>query len=512
AEARGDEGEGGRIAIGAMPLSRALLLPHSLAQFLREAPRTARIPIIVVTAAARHAEDMARGFGLGADDYVVKPFNSSELIARIPRTLKAHRLARDLQRRNAELEILTRISAQLVRALSLPQLADYLLEALHSHFHADSALLALLNTEKKPDFWRTHGRALRHVRTLVHTWMPARISEESKGLLLEDTCQLPPELSDFFKADSVRSGIAAPLRYQERLIGILALASGKARQFSPYDLRLLETVASQAALAVHNAQLYSALQGYAHNLEAMVQERTEALKRAEQQLMRAEKLAALGTLAAGIAHEINNPLQPLLTNLELMLEDVDQGRPTDRELLEFAIRDVQRIKGIVSNLLDFARPTRPIFASLQINDVVGEVLALARKQLEQTHIQLHLDLQARRQCKGSADQLKQVLLNLVINAMEAMPNGGTLTLATADVQHDGQPYIELSVADTGVGIPSEQLRQIFDPLFSTKPNGTGLGLAISHNIITSHGGQIHVESRPNDTRFIIHLPAAEDES
>ncbi len=480
---------------------------------LREEPRTARIPIIVVTAAARHAEDMARGFGLGADDYVVKPFNSSELIARIHSKLKAHRLERDLQCRNAELEVLTRISAQLVRALSLPQLADYLLEALHSHFHADSALLVLLNTEKKPDFWRTYGRVLRHVRTLMHTRMPVHFSEDnSNGILVEDSHQLTAELSEVFKLDGIRSGIAAPLRYQERLIGILALASGKARQFSPYDLRLLETVASQVALAVHNAQLYSALQDYAHNLEAMVQERTEALKRAEQQLMRAEKLAALGTLAAGIAHEINNPLQPLLTNLELMLEDVDQERPTDRELLEFAIRDVQRIKGIVSNLLDFARPTRPIFAPLQINDVVEEVLALARKQLEQTHIQLHLDLQARRQCKGSADQLKQVLLNLVINAMEAMPNGGALTLVTADVQHNGQPYIELSVSDTGVGIPSGRLRQIFDPFFSTKPNGTGLGLAISHNIITSHGGQIHVESRPNHTRFIIHLPAAEDET
>ncbi|MCS6869910.1 MAG: response regulator [Anaerolineae bacterium] len=479
---------------------------------LREEPRTARIPIIVVTAAARDTVDVTRGFGLGADDYIVKPFNSSELIARARSKIKARQLEDTLHRRNAQLEILTRIGSQLVRALALPELSDYLLNALCSHLKADSAILMLLNAEGKPDFWRVCGKTPQHTATLVQTWIPIYLSESGRAALVDDTRQLMPELSALLEADGIRSGVAVPLMYQERFIGVLALASCNVRQFSGDDLRLLETVASQAALAIHNAQLYCALQEYAHNLEATVQARTEALKKAEQQLMRADRLAALGTLAAGIAHEINNPLQPLLTNLELMLEDVDQGRSADREMIEFAIRDVQRIRRIVSNLLDFARPARSALALLQINDIAQEVLTLARKQLEQAHIQVELSLRARQQCKGNADQLKQVLLNLVINAMEAMPNGGELSVATADVLHGGQPHIKLTISDTGVGIPPERLDQIFNPFFSTKPNGTGLGLAISHSIITAHGGQIQVESQPSRTSFIIFLPAAESET
>lgn len=481
-------------------------------RLLREEPRTARTPIIVVTAAARDTADIARGFGLGADDYIVKPFNANELIARVHSKIKARQLEDTLHRRNAQLEILTRIGAQLVRALTLPELADYLLNALCDHLKADSAILLLMDAEGKPKFWRTRGQELQHIAVLAQTWMPIYLRENGRAVLVDDTRQLRPELSALFEPDSIRCGIAAPLSYQERFIGVLALASHNVRQFSEDDLRLMETVASQAALAIHNAQLYSALQDYAHNLESMVQARTEALKKAEQQLMRADKLAALGRLAAGIAHEINNPLQPLLTNFELMLEDLDQGQPADRELIEFAIRDVQRIKRIVSNLLDFARPSRPVFASLEMNDIVQEVLTLARKQLEQACIQVETRLEARQRCKGSADQLKQVLLNLVINAMEAMPNGGVLSISTADVLDNGQPCVQLIVADTGVGIPQSRLRQIFDPFFSTKPNGTGLGLAISHSIVTAHGGQIQVESQPNQTSFTICLPASENEA
>lgn len=479
------------------------------ARFLREDSRTARIPIIIVTAAARDTSDVARGLGLGVDDYILKPFNASELIARARSKIKARQLEDTLHRRNAQLEILTRIGAQLVRALALPELSDYLLDALRKHLDADAAILMLLNAENKAGFHRTCGHSLSQIAAISQTWLPVYINRYGKPFLVENIHQLPADLRTLFEKDSIRSGVAVPLSYQERPIGALALASCEPNRFSQDDLRLLETVASQAALAIHNAQLYSALQDHANNLEAMVRARTEALKKAEQQLMRADKLAALGTLAAGIAHEINNPLQPLLTNLELLLEDIEQGQPADRELIEFAMRDVQRIKRIVSNLLDFARPARSTLELVSVNDVVHEVLALARKQLEQAHVQVAVHLDSQLHIRGNADQLKQVLLNLVINGMEAMPNGGQLTVVTADSRCEGTPCVKLSVSDTGVGISADHVRQIFDPFFSTKPNGTGLGLAISHSIIAAHGGHIHVESRTGLTTFTIHLPSAE---
>jgi signal transduction histidine kinase len=477
-------------------------------RLLREDSLTERIPIIVVTAAARDSIDVAHGFGLGADDYILKPFNSSELIARARSKIRARRLEDTLQRRNAQLGILSRIGAQLVRALALPELAEYLLDALRDHLKGSSAILLLLDDANTPNFWLVRGTSLERVLPLLVVWLPRYIVEHGQPVLVEDAQTLPPELSAAFAADQIRAGMAVPLAYQGRIFGALGVASQQTSQFSKYDLRLLEAVSAQASLAIRNAQLYSDLQAYAHNLEAMVQARTEALQKAQQQLLRADKLAALGTLAAGIAHEINNPLQPLLTNLELTLEDIDQTRPIDRELIEFATHDVQRIKRIVSRLLDFARPAQTAFTLLPLNDLIHEVMVLAAKQLEHARVRVLLRLEAQQPVHGNADQIRQVLLNLVVNAMDAMPNGGTLLITTADQQCEGTPCLELLVRDSGVGIPPDLIAQIFDPFFTTKLGGTGLGLAISHSIIEAHGGQIHVESAPNQTTFTIYLPIA----
>ncbi|MCE7945963.1 MAG: response regulator [Chloroflexi bacterium CFX4] len=477
-------------------------------RLLREDSLTERIPIIVVTAAARDSIDVAHGFGLGADDYILKPFNSSELIARARSKIKARRLEDTLQRRNAQLGILSRIGAQLVRALALPELAEYLLDALLDHLKGSSAILLLLDDTNTPNFWLVRGNSLERLLPLLVVWLPRYIVEYGQPVLIEDAQTLEPELSTAFTADQIRSGIAVSLAYQGRVFGALAVASQQTNQFSKYDLRLLEAVSAQASLAIRNAQLYSDLQAYAHNLEAMVQTRTEALQKVQQQLLRADKLAALGTLAAGIAHEINNPLQPLLTNLELTLEDIDQTRPIDRELIEFATHDVQRIKRIVSRLLDFARPAQTAFTPLPLNDLIHEVMVLAGKQLEHARVRVTLRLEAQQPAHGNADQIRQVLLNLVVNAMDAMPNGGTLLIATADRQCEDVPCLELLVRDSGVGIPPDLIVHIFDPFFTTKLGGTGLGLAISHSIIEAHGGQIHVESVPNQTTFTIYLPTA----
>ncbi len=479
-------------------------------RLLREDSLTERIPIIVVTAAARDSIDVAHGFGLGADDYILKPFNSSELIARARSKIRARRLEDTLQRRNAQLAILSRIGAQLVRALALPELAEYLLDALLDHLKGSSAILLLMDDANTPNFWLVRGNGIEHVLPLLVVWLPRYIVEHGQPILVEEAQTLPPELSAAFAADQIRASMAVPLAYQGRVFGALAVASQQTNQFSNYDLRLLEAVAAQASLAIRNAQLYSDLQAYAHNLEAMVQARTEALQKAQQQLLRADKLAALGTLAAGIAHEINNPLQPLLTNLELALEDIDQTRPIDRELIELATHDVQRIKRIVSRLLDFARPAQTAFTLLPLNDLIHEVMVLAAKQLEHARVRVMLRLEAQQKVHGNADQIRQVLLNLVVNAMDAMPNGGTLLIATADRQCEGSPCLELLVRDSGVGIPPDLIAQIFDPFFTTKLSGTGLGLAISHSIIEAHGGQIHVESAPNQTTFTIYLPTAAD--
>ena len=260
----------------------------------------------------------------------------------------------------------------------------------------------------------------------------------------------------------------------------------------------------QAALAVRNAQLHAALHAYAQNLEAMVDERTRELRAAQAQLIQSEKLAALGRLAAGIAHEVNNPLQPILNCLEVAIEDIENGQPVDVQGLRVAEQEVQRIKGIVSRLLDFARPTTGEIMRVDLRELIDEVTLFTQRQMERLQVRVTKRLQSVPPILGTPAQLKQVLLNLVLNAAESMPDGGDMTV---ELYPDGQGVV-LAVADTGTGIAPDALDRIFEPFFSTKSDGTGLGLSVTYGIVQGHGGTITVESEiGKGSRFVVWLPA-----
>jgi len=473
---------------------------------LRNDTRTSRIPIIVVTAAAREPGDVAKGFGLGADDYLRKPFNTSELVARVASKIRAHQLEEGLQQRTAELEALIRIGSELNQQLELGELADRILSAVRAQIPSDSAVLVLVNAEQKSTLTRMQGAKDDHL--LEPKTLPGYVLKNGEAALVREIDN-DPNLTAILDGESYVSGIATPLRHGGQILGVLALGDKQAGYFSPEHLRVLRSIAEQAALAIRNAQLYTELRGYAQGLESMVEARTAALKSAQEQLLRAEKMAALGTLAAGVAHEVNNPLQPILTNLELALEDIDDKRPVDRELLDFAKRDVQRIQRIVSNLLDFARPRPASFEAVNVDQIIGEVLTLAGKQLEHAKVKVKTTLATKNPIQGNADQLKQVFLNLVVNAMEAMPEGGQLNIRTTEKSGT----ITLKVRDSGVGVPPEDLPRLFDPFFTTKADGTGLGLSVSYGIIQSHSGEIEAASKPGEyTEFTIRLPVATEKA
>jgi two-component system NtrC family sensor kinase len=214
-------------------------------------------------------------------------------------------------------------------------------------------------------------------------------------------------------------------------------------------------------------------------------------------------LAALGHLAAGIAHEVNNPLQPILNCLEVAIEDVQNSQTVDLESLRVAESEVQRIKTIVSRLLDFARPSASETAVVNLPDLIEEVLMLTNKQLERMRVRMETHLEPTPPIMGSPTQLKQVLLNLVLNALESMPDGGA---ARIDVYSE-QGRVAIAVSDTGVGMDERTLSRIFEPFYSTKGEGTGLGLSVSYGIIQGHGGDIQVESQPGrGSRFTVWLP------
>jgi two-component system, NtrC family, sensor kinase len=487
-----------------MDIQMPLLDGFEAVKLLRQEDRTTRIPIIVVTAAARNPTDVARGFGLGADDYLYKPFHRSELIARARSKIQAHWLEEKLQRRTEELEALIRIGAILNQALATDDLADRLLSVTLEQIPATHAALVVFDDEGKPMMQRYFGfttNAPLQVGTLIHRVLSSQDAEFIEG----ETDALPNVFAD---VPDCRTGIAAPLKHHGKILGVLALGHRRVGRYSESDLRVLRSIGEQAALALRNTQLYTQLQAHALELESRVEARTQALQSAQVQLNRAEKMAALGNLAAGVAHEVNNPLQPILLNLDMALDDVDAARPVDRELLEYAKADVQRIQRLIVRLLDFARPAHTDMLSVNLNDVVQEVVQLIGKQFQHARVNLCLELHSTHHILGNADQLKQVLLNLSLNAMDAMPKGGELFISTTD---RGQ-QVEVVVRDSGHGIPADQLPRIFDPFFTTKADGTGLGLSITYGIIEGHGGQIHVESEVGVfTRFTVLFPAINDE-
>ena len=247
------------------------------------------------------------------------------------------------------------------------------------------------------------------------------------------------------------------------------------------------------------------LMDWAGNLESKVEDRTTQVRAMQNQLLQAEKLAAIGKLAAGVAHEINNPLTGILTSSSLMLEDVPPDDPRHEEL-KIIVDETMRCRKIVKGLLDFARQTRPHKQAVSLNQVIADVMNLVGKQAAFRDINVQMDLASDLPAvMVDQDQMRQVVLNAVLNAAEAMPHGGEIRFASR-LDPTGK-MVQVSIADTGPGIPDDIKDKIFDPFFTTKKTGTGLGLAIAYGIVDRHGGAISIESRPGrGTTVVFRIP------
>jgi signal transduction histidine kinase len=228
-------------------------------------------------------------------------------------------------------------------------------------------------------------------------------------------------------------------------------------------------------------------------------------------LVRAHKLKAVGTLTAGIAHELNNPINNLMLTAATLEEDYPDLTDEDRlELVGDLVSESERAQRIVRNLLDFARESTSQLEPLSPIHLVEETLRLASNQIKTAKVKVQGEIDPNLPpVYGDFQQLNQVFLNLVMNALDAMPKGGTLTIAIRTSR--GREQIEIDFTDTGIGMSEQVLASIFDPFFTTKPGakGTGLGLSVSQGIIRQHGGDILVESAPGvGTTFTVHLPVA----
>jgi two-component system, NtrC family, sensor kinase len=238
-----------------------------------------------------------------------------------------------------------------------------------------------------------------------------------------------------------------------------------------------------------------------------MQEAIRERRRANQEkLLQTDRLATIGQLAAGVAHEINNPLGSILLLTRLVMQQSDNGRM--RENLERIEKETKRCHAIVQSLLDFARPRNPKVAPVDVHRLLDDTVKIIERQYLFQNIEIARQYGAGIQLiQADRLQLQQVFINIIINAADAMNGKGILTLETQ--KSDAGEVIEISICDTGCGIPSENINRIFDPFFTTKDvgHGTGLGLSVSYGIIQAHGGEIAVSSSPGQgSRFTIKLP------
>jgi signal transduction histidine kinase len=341
--------------------------------------------------------------------------------------------------------------------------------------------------------------------------------EARKLLRLAETEQVRLEAGDFFRSAYPRlakalasDGLALLSLSQDGGRGafLLMRLSAEDAQRIPGLQNLLQAVASQARVVAENIDLYDSLLAANRNLTSM-----------QWQLVHSGKMAAVGQLAGGVAHEINNPLQIMLGRIQMIQMMAEDGKTgADPEKLKDELRlvtdEVLRIRDIVRNLLDFSRQGKreAVLSPLGLDEAIKDVLALLRHQLISNQVEVRLSLGGTRGTSvlGNRNQLKQVFINLLMNAIHAMEKEPrVLEIATAE--RDGM--VVATVRDSGVGIPRADQARIFEPFFSTKDMGTGLGLSISYGLIKDHKGSIEVESQEGrGTCFTIRLPRLADQS
>ncbi len=259
------------------------------------------------------------------------------------------------------------------------------------------------------------------------------------------------------------------------------------------------------------------MQNLVQTLELKVSERTQELLAAKAEVAQGEKLASIGVLASGIAHELNNPLTGVLTFTSLMRKKAQEGSE-DAEDLDLVIRETKRCASIIKRLLDFAREKVPVKGYFSLDRVIEDTVRFVERPASLQQIDIAIDLDpGLPQIWGDADLIKQVILNLLVNAQQAIDGKGHITVRSrpyaaptnAKAGVDATPMVEIAVIDTGCGIPPANLQRIFDPFFTSKEvgKGTGLGLSVSYGIVKAHGGKITVESLVGTgTTFRIYLP------
>ena len=427
------------------------------------------------------------------------------------------RLREEAEGRARNLGLIHEVVQQVIGLVEKEEVAQITSFLLAQYFAYELAVVILIDKENNVTIQGFGGKRSREVQQalagsefLIESGITGRVFSTGENMLVNDTSQEPHYAP--VKNWVAGSEVCVALKDGERILGIIDIESSEKNTFTNNDLLAIESLAGVLAAVISSADQYQRLQDTISQLRLTQMElnaRMEAQQAAENRLVQAAKLAAVGEMSAGIAHELNNPMTTVTGFAELILEEMPPDAPNRTEL-EMIMREARRATDVVRRLLDFSRQGERTRARADINEVIDDVVALTNHLIRTNGVQLSVEL-AHEPPWPSVDrnQMKQVLLNLIHNALQSMPGGGQLFIVTAPKQRDGRKWMTISIRDTGLGIKPDDLERIFEPFYTTRGDsgGTGLGLSVTYGIVTDHGGQIDVESQLGEgSRFTVWLP------
>jgi len=294
--------------------------------------------------------------------------------------------------------------------------------------------------------------------------------------------------------EGIRMMLDVPLAIDDKLVGLIRIYLEKEREFADCELDFIITVAEQCACIIERVQL---LENQQSNFTHLA--------------MHVDKMSSLGRMAAGIAHEINNPLAGILLYSSNMHKKVPAGSPLEQGL-QVIMNETQRCKTIIQGLLDFSRRTEPNKVNANINKVIKTAIGIVKNEFRLKHVRIDDQLsKTMTQTLLDENQILQVVINILLNALQAVEKNGRVTIQS--YANTVQGNITVEIADTGSGIAPDVIHRIFEPFFSKKINGTGLGLAVSYGIIKNHAGDIRAHSElGKGARFVIEVPILDESS
>jgi signal transduction histidine kinase/sensor domain CHASE-containing protein/CheY-like chemotaxis protein len=434
------------------------------------------------------------------------------------------RTGASLAARVQQMEAVRAVTLEIGRELDLTSLLRLIIERAVTLVEAARAGAIYLWDEQAqlliPQAWQGRGNWMQDVRFALGEGIVGTVAQQRTGIIVNDFQHSSYKHSPFSALFGATAMIGEPLIYRDRLIGAISLDNqGSTNPFVEEDRHLLTLFAAQAAIAILNARLFAEIQDrtthlaqLSAELQTEIAERRQAveeLQRQHETLFQSEKLAAMGSLLASVAHELNNPLSVVTMQADLLSDEMSDHAGYER--VKLISQSAERCVHIVQNFLAFARQTPPQRTDVALNAVVEEAMKLLTYtlQVDDVDIQLHLDDHLPL-LWADPHQLHQVVVNLVSNAHQALrETASTRQLTVITRSNPSRTRVFLEVADTGPGVPLELQNRIFEPFFTTKAPGvgTGLGLPFCQGIVEGHAGIIRLESQPGSgARFVIELP------